>query len=107
MAADPPHIVKAKQLLSQRATVATLKPLGVVTVADILDAERSLAAAQAELRDYQAGTDGMRETLDRSGAKGLVVEQGRFEKLSRLESRVNARRLELAHTKRAWLGRED
>lgn len=102
---EPEHIVRAKQLLAnaENSTRGYDRPLGVVSVADILDAERRLAEAQIEVRAFTQGQDGMREAIDKTGTKELVIERHRFDQLENLQSKVNARKLELHSVKEAWL----
>ncbi len=104
MAAEPEHIVRARQLLAgvKETTRAYDRPLGVVTVADILDAEQRLAEAQLEVRSFATGQDGLREAIDKTGTKELVVERHRMDTLEHLQAKVNARRLELHSVKQAW-----
>lgn len=101
---EPAHITRAKALLAEAesGTGAHDKPMGVITISDIMDAERRLTQAQLEVRAFTQGTDGMRETVDRAGIKGVVVERTRLEQLENLQSKVNARKLELISVKQAW-----
>ena len=71
---EPAHITRAKALLAEAesGTGAHDKPMGVITISDIMDAERRLTQAQLEVRAFTQGTDGMRETVDRAGIKGVV-----------------------------------
>ena len=98
---------RARELLARKETETASAPagtpVGVTTLSDILDAERRLGAAQAELRNYQRGDDGMRETLDSKGIKGVVIERHRLEQVERLQAKVTSRHLELRSVKQAWL----
>lgn len=107
---DPPHIVRAKGLLTealQRRTVAAAteyqKPAGVISILDILAAEASLSAAQREFDEYQRGDQHMHETLDATGRKGLAVDNLRAEFLEEKRAKIEKRRTELATITRRWI----
>jgi hypothetical protein len=104
---DPPHIARAKALLTQaleqRRNTEPIGPTGVVTVSQIIAAENALAAAQQELREYQYGDSHMHETVDASGRTGIAVSELRAAMLDHKREAVSKRRSELAAITRAWI----
>jgi len=101
------NIRRARAILAQREGERLLesdaKPSGITTLSDIAKAERKLADAQAELRDYQNSTDGLRETVDARGVRGVVVEKFRFGQIEALQQKVARRQRDLQTAKAAWL----
>jgi hypothetical protein len=72
-------------------------------MSDILDAEARLAEAQQQLRKFSDSTTGMRQTIDKEGRRGVVIEAHRYDEIEHLRSRVEVARGELMAAKREWL----
>jgi hypothetical protein len=105
MAEDKPHIRKAKELLARaKGELPPLgdPPIGVTTINDLMQAERKLAIAQKELRDYSQSTDGIYETLSKDGVKGAIIQKHRPERLEYLQNKVHRAVLALQQTKREY-----
>jgi hypothetical protein len=98
------HIKRAKEILAAREnrTGITAKPTGITTLSDIAAAESALAAKEEELRTYQARDHGMRQTIDKDGRVGVVIESFRGEQIDHLRAAVERRRHELLAVKRAF-----
>lgn len=101
---DPPHIRRAKELLTQALERHSQKtPSTRVTLAEIFDAEQAVSDAEASLQAFQEGDSNLRQAISPEGVVSVVVERGRAEKLETLRAAVQRRYQELARVKRQWL----
>ena len=101
---------RAKAILARAATSSDTpyypdaeKPTGIVTIADLIDAERALAAEQKSLKDFLASDDGMRESISPQGVTSVIVERQRSDRLEYHQNKVNRARLHLQRVKRDFL----